>query len=154
MAVTETTAQARFPDAQKAASFGAGPVGSTKLMPTLPHQTSPPAHAAETGTHSPTARQGRLAASPSPDPLDVFSKPQPFDNTHTMRLDVTFQTGACPTWVRPLHVVFVFVLEKAPDAFWSQLFPLAALARPFPARVIQEGLHSAGPRHVRPARDR
>lgn len=93
-------------------------------------------HAAETGTHSPTARQGRLAASPSPDPLDVFSKPQPFDNTHLMRLDVTFQTGACPTWVRPLHVVFVFVLEKAPDAFWSQLFPLAALARPFPARVI------------------
>lgn len=73
----ETMAQTYFPDAQKAASFGVVLVGITKLIRTLPRQTYPLPHAAKTGTHSLTARQDELAAPPSPDPLDVFSKPQP-----------------------------------------------------------------------------
>ena len=42
---------------------------------------------------------------------------QSFDYTHTVRLNVTFPTGDCPTWVQLLHLVFLFVLEKAPATF-------------------------------------
>lgn len=50
--------------------------------------------------------------------LGMFSRnPQSFDYTPTVRHNVTFPAGGRPTWAQRLHMVFIFVLEKAPDTF-------------------------------------
>ena len=90
-----------------------GVLGSP-LLPPFSHPSSP-THAAGPGVCTPTVQAGRIF------PVQTFwmfsRNSQSFDYTHTMRLNMTFPTGDCPTWVQLLHLVFLFVLEKAPDTF-------------------------------------
>ena len=90
-----------------------GALGSPLLAP-FPHPSSL-THTAWPGICTPAVQTGHIF------PLRTFwmfsRNLQSFDYTHTVRLNVTFPTGDCPTWVQLLHLVFLFVLEKAPATF-------------------------------------
>lgn len=71
------------------------------------------------GLESACLQPGRISCCIFPLPTSwMFSgNLQSFDYIHIVQLNVTFPAGDCPTWVQLLHVVFLFVLEKAPDTF-------------------------------------
>lgn len=108
----------RCADAQKAASFGVIPVGvGSPFLPSLTRSVLPHPRcwACNLHAHSLAVRAGRIFPLPT---FWMFSQnSQFFDYTHIVRLNVTFPTGDCPAWVQLLHMVFLFVLEKAPDTF-------------------------------------
>lgn len=140
--MTEARAHICFPVAEKAASFGVILVGTAKPIPTLPHQIHPP----------PPTLLDLECARPQPGrifPLHtfrMFSRNSQFlDYTHIAKLSVTFPTGDCPTWVQLLHMVFLFVLEKAPDTFGQSSSRGPCSLGPLLAHTVQQGLQSASP---------
>lgn len=122
LAGTETVAYTHFPDVQRTAFCSVllvDPVGVWQPSPPRPRQPPPPhlSPCCGAGIARPQPGGTSWPCLPSPHRRMFSRNPQSFDDTHIARHNVTFPAGDGPTWGQLLHMVFIFVLEKAPDTF-------------------------------------